>query len=104
MGRFYRPTRTGSFHFLPTVRAQAIDLEGVARSVKVVLLADLLLDAVGVRCEELNADSAVSADHVMVAAAVVLVLVTRDAVMKGDLAGESAVTQQLERAIDGGET
>ena len=37
----------------------------------------------------------------VMAAAVVLVLVARDAVMKGDFAGQSALGQKLERAIDG---
>jgi len=36
------------------------------------------------------------------AAAVVLMFVTGDAVVEGDLAGQSALGQQLESAVDGG--
>ena len=36
-------------------------------------------------------------------AAVVLVFVTRDAIVKGDFAGQSATSQKLQRPIDGGE-
>ena len=36
------------------------------------------------------------------AATVVLVLVARDAVVKGNFAGQSALGQQLERAVDRG--
>ena len=42
------------------------------------------------------------ADHVVMAAAVVLVLVAGDAVVKGDFAGQAALGQQLQRAVDGG--
>ncbi len=46
--------------------------------------------------------AAFRAHHVMVAAAVVLVLVASDPVMKSDFAGQAALGQQLERAINCG--
>jgi len=41
---------------------------------------------------------------VVMTAAIVLVFVTRDAVVKGDFAGQAATRQKLQRAVNGGET
>jgi len=89
---------------LSAVFADAIDLEGVAGSRVVVLASDLLFQAIDFRREEFDRAAAGGAHHVMVAAAVVLMLVAGDAVVEGDGAGESALGEELKRAIDGGET
>ena len=66
-----------------------------------VLAPDFLLQAVNLRGEEFDRAAALGADHVMMAAAVVLVLVARDPVVKGNLTSQSAFGQQLQRSING---
>jgi hypothetical protein len=46
--------------------------------------------------------AALGADHVVMAAAVVLVLEARNPIVKGDFAGQSAFGEQFQRAIDSG--
>src|SRR5262245_48199452 len=87
----------------PAILADAVDLEVVARGVKVVFPADLFLQLSHFRRKEFNRRSALGANHVMMVAAVELVLVARGAVGKRDGAGQAALRQQLERAIDRGE-
>ena len=67
----------------------------MARGFIMMLAADLLLQAIDFRREELDGASAVGANHVVVTAAVVLVLVTSNTVMKCDFARESTFGQQL---------
>src|SRR3954469_25069588 len=86
---------------LATFLTNAIDLESVAAGSVVVLAADLLLQLVNLRREELDRAPTIGADHVVVAASVVLVLVTGDAVVEGDLACQSALGEQLESTVDG---
>src|SRR5579863_2002444 len=69
-----------------------------------VFAADLLLNALDVGREELHRTTAFGAHHVMVITPLVLMLITRDTVVKGDLACQSAIGQQLQGAIDGGES
>jgi len=69
-----------------------------------VLAADFAFDALDVVGEELDGAAAFGADHVVMVAAVVLVLVARYAVVEGHLAGQPALGQQLERAVDSSET
>ncbi len=87
---------------LATVLAHPVDLEGVARSEVVILPADFLLQLVDFLREEFHRTAAIGADHVVMAAAIVLMLVARDAIMKGDFARQSAFGQQFEGAIHGG--
>ena len=86
---------------LPAVFTNAVDLEGVAGSFVVVFVADLLPESFDFGGEELDRTAATGADHVVVAAAVVLMFVAGDAVMKGDFAGEATLGEQLQRAVDG---
>lgn len=83
-----------------TVLAHAVNLEGVARGFVMVLAADVFFQAIDFRREEFDGASAGGADHVVMATAVVLMLVARNAIVKGDFAGESALGKQLERAIN----
>jgi hypothetical protein len=82
--------------------ADAVDLEAVPRGEIVELLADLLLQLLQFRSEEFHRTTAFRADHVVMAAAVVLVLVARDAVVEGDFAGESAFGEKFQRPVNGG--
>ena len=66
--------------------------------------ADLLFDLSDLGREELDRRAAFRADHVVVAAAVVLVFIARDAVVKRDFAGEAATSEQFKRPVDGGES
>lgn len=64
------------------------------------LTADLLFQLIHCRREELDRAPAPCANHVVMDPTVVLVLETRDAVRKGDLAGETALGQQLQCAVN----
>ena len=84
------------------VFADTVDLEGVAGGEVVVFAADFLLQLADLLGEKFDRTAAFGADHVVMAAAVVLVLVAGDAVVEGDFAGQAALRQQFERAIHGG--
>ena len=64
--------------------------------------ADLLLELADFLRKELHRTAAVRTDHVVMAAAIVLMLVAGNPVVKGHLAGQSALGQQLQRPVDGG--
>src|SRR4051812_7847555 len=85
------PLDQASRRLFATFLADAINLEGMPGGEVVVFAADLLLELPYFRRKELDRATAFGAHHVMVAAPVVLVLKTRDAVVEGDLAGESAI-------------
>ena len=87
---------------LAAVFADTIDLEGVARGEVVVSASDLLLELADFLRKEFHRAAAFGADHVVMAAAVVLMLVAGNAVVEGDLTGESALGEKLQRAINGG--
>ena len=87
---------------LATLFADPVDLEGMAARSRNGACSPLsFVPAFSTsRREELHRTPTVGAHHVVVAAAVVLVLVASDAVMKSDLAGKSTFREQLERAVD----
>jgi len=85
---------------LTTVLAQAVNLEGVACGFVVMLAPDLLLKPIDFRREELNRTSTSGTDHVMVATAIVLMLVTRNTVVKGNFTRKSTFSQKLKSAIN----
>ncbi len=64
--------------------------------------ADFLLQQIDLAREKFHRTSALGAHHVVMAAAIVLVLVTGDAIVEGDFAGQSTLGQQFQRAIDSG--
>ena len=84
------------------VLTEAIDLKGVATGHVMVLAADFLFDLADLWRKELHRSTASGADHVVMAAAVVLVLVASDAIVKRDFTRKSRTSQKLERAIHGG--
>jgi len=72
------------------------------RRAVVVTPADVLLEFLDFVGEELDRAATVGADHVVMAAAVVLVLVARDAIVESDFAGKVALSEELQGAVDGG--
>lgn len=97
---------SASIRLLPIAAffANAVDLESVAGGDVTVFVSDLPLDRSDLLREKFNRSAALRTHHVVMTAAVVLMLVTRDAVVKSDLAGQSATCQKLQRPVDGGET
>lgn len=90
--------------FLAAIFTDAIDLEIMACSVKVVFAPNFFFQLAYFRREKFNRRAALRADHVMVAAAVELVLIAGHAIWEWDSAGQAALRQQFESAVNGGET
>ena len=80
----------------------SVNLKSVPGGDIVVFAADFLLELPDFLRKEFHGAAAVRANHVVMAATVVLVLVTRDAVVERDFAGQTALGQQLQGTIDGG--
>jgi len=76
----------------------------MTRSRIVVLATNLLFQSIDFRRKELDRTAACGAHHVMMAAAVVLVLVAGDSVVESHLAREAALRQYFQRAIHGGKS
>ncbi len=83
--------------------AKPVDLESMPSGDVLMFPADFALDALDFRREELHRSAALCAHHVMVIAAIVLMLVAGNAVVERNLAGQTAFGQQLERAVYRGE-
>ena len=77
--------------FLLALAADAVNLEGIAGGDVAVFVSDLFFQLLDLRRKKLDGAATFGADHVMMAAPVVLVLVAGDAVVEGDLAGEAAL-------------
>jgi hypothetical protein len=88
--------------FFAAVLADSVDLKCVPRGEVVVLTADCLLELADFLRKELDRAAAIGANHVVMAAAVVLVLVARDAVVESNFAGQAALRKQLQGTVDGG--
>src|SRR5580704_670853 len=88
--------------FLAAVFAESVNLESMAGGGVVVFASDLLLQSIHFRREELHRTAAFGAYHVMVAAAVVLMLVSRNPIVESYFAGQSTLGQQLQGAVDRG--
>jgi hypothetical protein len=106
VGLFFARVRGARVGFaratLLTVIADPVNLKGVASSQVMVLVPDFLLDVSYFGGEEFNRCATFGAHHVVMAAAIVLVLEARDAVMEGDFAGEATTSQEFQRTVDGG--
>src|SRR5262249_7444388 len=89
---------------LAALFTDSIDLEGMPRSLVVMLAAKFLLQLAHFPRQERHRPAALGADHVVMAAAVVLVLVTGDSVVECHLACQAALSKQLKRAIHGRKT
>lgn len=88
--------------FLAAVFTDAIDLEVVTGSVKMIFAANFFFQLAHLRGEKLNGRAALRADHVMMAAPVELMLIAGHAVWEWNSAGQAAFRQQLERTVDRG--
>jgi len=73
------------------VLTHAVDLEGMACGLIVMFAADLLFQSVHFGREKLDGASAIGTDHVVMTAAVVLMLVARNAIMKSNCAGQTTL-------------
>ena len=71
--------------------ADTVDLESVAGGEVVILLADLLFQLTNLLRKKFHRTAAFRANHVMVAAPVVLMFVASDAIMKGHFTGKTAL-------------
>src|SRR5438270_5392753 len=94
----YRPL---TVHFLPAIFAEAVNLKCVPGGGIVVLAADFLFELTDFLREKFDGTTASGADHVVMTATIVLVLVPRNAVVERDFAGQPAFGQQFQRAIHG---
>ena len=76
--------------------AHTIDLKGVAGREVMVLAPNFLFQFPNLGRKEFDGRAALGAYHVVMAPPVVLMFVARDAVMKGNFAGQAAIGQQLQ--------
>jgi len=83
---------------------KSVNLEGMSRRSVVVLSPDLLLDLFNLGRKELNGAATFGTDHVVMGAAIVLMLVSSDAIVKCKFGRKSALGEELESAIDRGES
>src|ERR1700730_12623838 len=94
--------RAGRVVLLAAVFANPVNLKRVASREIAIFAADVLLQVIHLLREKLDRAAALGADHVVMAATVILMLVAGNAVVESDLAGESAFGQQLQSAVDRG--
>jgi hypothetical protein len=88
--------------FLAAILADAVNLKSVPGREVAVLASDFLLEPVHFVRKKLDRASALGADHMVMTAAVILMLVASNPVVESDLAGQSAFRQQLQRSVDRG--
>jgi len=96
--------KSASIPLLSAFFANAVDLESMAGGYVMVFATDLLFDFSDFLGEKFDRGAALGTDHVVMTAAVVLVLITSNAVVKGDFAGQATTSQELQGAVDGGKT
>ena len=102
-GLFSALDKSATIPLLSAFFAKTINLEGVASGHIMVLASDLLLDFSDFLGEKFDRCAALGADHVVMTATVILVLITRNAVVESDFAGQSATGEELQGTVDGGE-
>lgn len=86
--------------FLAALFTQAIDLKCVTGGFIVITSADIQLQAIHFWGKEFYRTSAFGADHMVMAAAVVLMLKASDSVVESNFAGEAALGQKLQGSVD----
>src|ERR1700722_7602043 len=94
---------SASIRLLSAFFANAVDLKSVAGGNVTVLSSNLLFDFSDLFREEFDRSAALGAHHMVMTAPVVLVLVTRDAVMKRNFARQATTSEQLQGPVDSGE-
>ena len=92
-----------SIVFLSAIFAHTIDLKSVAGGYVMVLVPNFVFDFSNFLREKFHRSSTFRAHHVVMTSPVVLVFVTRNAIVKGDFASQSAARQEFQSAIDSGE-
>jgi hypothetical protein len=92
-----------SIVFLSAIFAHTIDLKSVAGGYVMVLVPNFVFNFPNFLREKFHRSSAFRAHHVVMTSPVVLVFVTRNAIVKGDFASQSAARQEFQSAIDSGE-
>jgi hypothetical protein len=92
-----------SIVFPSAIFAHTINLKSVAGGYVMVLVSNFVFDFPDFLREKFHRSSTFRAHHVVMTTPVVLVFVTRNAIVKGDFASESAARQKLQRAIDSSE-
>jgi len=86
--------------FVSAIFANTINLKSVASGHVMVLVPDLLFDLSNFLREKFDRRAALRTHHMMMIAPVVLMFVTRNAVVESYFAGQSAARKQLESSID----
>ena len=87
---------------LAAVFANSINLKGVASGGVVVFVSDFLFELADLLGKKFDGTAASSANHVVMAAAVVLVLVAGNAVVERDFTGQAAFGEQFQGAVNRG--
>jgi hypothetical protein len=77
-------------------------LESVTGGSVIVSVSDFLLQLLHFAGKKLHRTAALGADHVVMAAPVVLMLIPGDPIVESDLAGQSTLGKQLQCAVDRG--
>ena len=95
MGKFTALDYATGGALLPTVLADAVDLEGMPGGLIVMLSPDFLLQFVDLGRKEFYGTAAFRADHVMMTAAIMLVLKAGYTVVESNFAGKSTLCKQF---------
>jgi hypothetical protein len=90
--------------FLSACFTDAVDLKGVPGGYIAVLAAHLLFKLSHFRREKFYGRATRGANHVVMASPIVLVLIARNAIVKCDFAGQSAVGEEFQGPVHSGET
>src|SRR5205085_1073593 len=90
--------------FLAAIFADAVNLKGMSSGDVMMLAPNLLFEFANFRREKFDRRAALGAHHVVMAAAIVLMLVAGDSVVERHFAGQAAISKQLQRAINGSES
>lgn len=88
-----------SIVFLSAILAHSINLKSVAGGYVMVLVPNFVFDFPNFLREKFHRSSTFRAHHVVMTTPVVLVFVTRNAIVKGDFASQSAAREQLQSSI-----
>jgi hypothetical protein len=87
---------------LAAVFANSINLKGVASGDVVVFVSDFLFELADLLGKKFDRTATAGANHVVMAAPVVLVLVAGNAVVERNFTGQAALGQHFQSAVDGG--
>lgn len=92
-----------SIAFPSAIFAHTINLKSVAGGYVMVLVPNFVFNFPDFLRKKFHRSSAFGAHHMVMTTPVVLMFITRNAIVKGDLASQPAARQKLQSAIDGSE-